>query len=160
MSDERTLRLLAALTVAVGFLIAVDAVPAAKFEFVLGVAAMAGGVGLLRRHRYANHIAVLAAVAGLVHSAIALIQLAPNLFNLLTILAGGSDPRLWSEYGSRLVLIFIQVLFWPILLGLLYIDLQCRSPEDPKIRRAKRAFWTCAGAAVLLSVMIEFMLHR
>ena len=167
--DRKTFRRLGITALALGFLAATDSAyeihqadvtrGVTVFEFVLAQAAIISGLGLLQRRGWALEAGVMTAVLGFVHSLISVLLLGSALLNLLTILGPSHDPSAGFEYGVRLLLMLSQVLFWPILLGHLYIDLQCRATEEPaETGRDKHQFWICVAGAVTLIAIVEFML--
>jgi hypothetical protein len=167
--DGKTFRRLGLISLVLGFLGATDSAyeihqtekarPAAIFEFVLAQAAIVSGLGLMQRRGWALKAAVVTAVAGFIHALLAVVILGSALLRLLTILGVIYDHDLGVDFALRLLLILAQVLFWPIVLGHLYIDLQCS--EDPAAaRNGKRKFWTCVLITAALTVLIEMILVR
>jgi hypothetical protein len=171
MSDEdrKTFRRLGVISLVLGFLAARDSAfeihqtdvlrPAAIVEFVLALAAIVTGLGLMQRRGWALDAAVVTAVAGFIHSLLAVVLLGSSLLNLFTILGLSHDRSLGVEVGLRLLLILAQVLFWPIVLGMMYIDLQCRASDDPPAaKEGKRMFWTFVAIAACVTALTELVL--
>ena len=167
--DRKTFRRLGIIALSLGFLAATDSAYeihqsdvtrlGSIFEFVLAQAAIISGLGLLQRRRGSFEAGVMTAVLGFVHSLISVLLLGSALLNLLTILGPSHDPSAGFEYGVRLLLMLSQALFWPILLGHLYIDLQCRATEEPAAAaEGKQQFWTCVAGAVAFIAIVEFVL--
>lgn len=166
--DRTTFRRLGMIALVLGFLAATDSAyelyqtdfsrPAAAFEFVLALSAIITGLGLLQRRTWVLQASVVTGVAGFLHSLIALIFLGSALLNVLTILGASHDPSFSAEYGLRLILIVAQVLFWPIVLGHLYISLQCRTEDPAAATEDKRTYWTCVGGTAAMTAMVELLL--
>jgi len=171
MSDEdrKTFQRLGLISLVLGFLAATDSAVeihqagvlrrAAIFELLLALSAIVTGLGLVQRRGWALDAAVVTAVAGFIHALLAVLLLGPTLLNLLTILGMSHDQSLGVEVGLRLLLILAQVLFWPIVLGHRYIDLQCRASENPADEPGgKRMFWTFVGVAAGVTALTELIL--
>ena len=167
--DRKTFRRLGLICLVLGFLDATDSAyeihqtdkarPAAIFEFVLAQAAIVSGLGLIQRRGWALEAAVVTAVAGFIHSLLAVVLLGSALVQLLAILGVIFDHNLGVDFGLRLLLILAQVLFWPIVLGMMYIDLQCRAAVEPAAaREGKRTFWGCVAIAAFLTALAELFL--
>jgi len=168
--SSKTLRRLGIIAVLLGFLAACDtgyeitkfgfARAAVAVEFGLALIAIVSGLALLQRRPWAMKVSVVAAVAGFFHSVLVLVTVGPSLMRILTILGMDSmeDRHLRIEFGVRLILTAAQALFWPLVLGLLWIDLQCRPADDPAAPSDKRTFWTSGVAAVVFATVLEVLL--
>jgi hypothetical protein len=129
------------------------------FEFLLAQGAVVSGIWLMKRRSWGATAATLIATAGLVTAAIDLAASGRRILTIAVLFTKtGRDMPLSVAYGSRLVMTVIHALYWPILLGLLHLELPGRDRNDVEATRARRAFWTCAGVSALLTGLIELLL--
>ena len=129
------------------------------YDFLMAQAACLSGIGLLRNFRWGPAVATVTATALFFTSAAALIERGKADLDLVLGLIANQDLNLWTTFGARLFLTAIHAIYWPIVAGLVYIDLQCRNGDDPEIRREKRWFWIRTGATIAVCAAVEILLH-
>jgi hypothetical protein len=172
--DRKTFRLLGAVSLLLGILsitriavelyqtrtmtVVADYFLRLAYDFLLALAACLGGVGLLRDLRRATASITLTATALFVTSAMMLINYGHTCLSLLLELGMQRLP-ISVVLTSRLLLAGIHAIYWPIVAGHIYIELQCRDPNDPSTRTAKRRFWWRLGAAGLACAGVELLLR-
>lgn len=126
-------------------------------ESVHAIAAIVVGFALRSRKDWSFSFATLLSASGFVHAAVTLIELGPGPWKTAFVLQFSEEMFLWAAVGSRLLITAVQAMFWPILLGLVYLELYYRSAPQP-IR--KGAYWMCISAAALVCGAVELLLRK
>lgn len=129
------------------------------YDYLLAVAAAAGGIALLRRSRAAVPLTLIVGAALFLTSALAILQYGVSQIRMLLELRTQNNLDLWVGLGSRWLLTVIHAFYWPIVAGHLYLDLQFRDPAAPETRRLKRRFWMWTGAGLLAGGALELLLR-
>ena len=123
------------------------------FEMFLGLGATASGIGLITRRSWSIPLATLAGAAGLVAAAMDVAVSGHHLRFIFMLFSETAREMPFSiTIGTRLLMIAVQGMYWPILLGLLHIH----TADSP---RERRKFWIRAGMAGLLTGGVELLFH-
>jgi hypothetical protein len=117
----------------------------AVIEILVALGAMSGGIGMMMRRPWSVSLATLAGTAGFVVTATEL-AISGRHVRIIAVLFSETarEMPLSFTYGSRLLMMVIQALYWPILLGLLHIN----AADSP---RERRSFWIRVGTAAVLT---------
>jgi hypothetical protein len=121
-------------------------------ELFLAIAAIFGGIGVMRRRPWGLPVAAFAGAAGFVSAWADLLTIGPPLLRMLLILGLNQDLSHWA--ATRILLTCIQALWWPTLLALLFIDL-----HRPEGDQSTRRFWMITISAALTCAVFEFAVH-
>jgi hypothetical protein len=121
-------------------------------EILVALGAMSSGIGMMMRRPWSVSLATLAGTAGFVVTATDLAISGRNVrFIAVLFSETAREMPLSFTHGSRLLIMVIQALYWPILLGLLHIN----AADSP---RERRSFWIRVGSAALLTGLVEILL--
>jgi hypothetical protein len=125
------------------------------YDFVQAFTACLSGAALLRRHRWAIPVSTVAAAALFLTSVVVLVEHGRTQLELPFVLGLNENAGMWSAFGSRVFIMMLHAVYWPIVAGLVYIDLQSRIPADPETGREKRRFWICLAATLAVCGAVE-----
>lgn len=131
------------------------------YDFLQALAAGISGVAMLRRLRWAMPVTLITGTAIFLSAVIALVVYGAGAVRMFVELRFSQNLELWAGFGSRWFITAIHAVYWPIVLGHLYIDLQCRPPEEADAtRELKRSFWICILPTLAVCGAVEVLLWK
>lgn len=131
------------------------------YDFLQALAAGVSGAAMLRRQRWAMPVTLISAASIFLSAVVALVVYGAGVVKMFVELRFNQNLELWAGFGSRWFITGIHVVYWPIVVGHLYIDLQCRPPEEAEgTRKLKRSFWICIVPALAACGIVEFLLWK
>lgn len=127
-----------------------------SLEFALGMTAGMGAIGLTQKRPWGLPILTLAAAAGLVRAAAFLWVFGRHLSEIILYLGA---KQTFLDYGALLLICLVQALWCPILLVLIFIEMQGWDPDAPYTRASKRMFWAVGASTTAAFGGIELLMR-